>query len=153
RAELDARAAGKRESLYADWSLALRALSPPADNSTPRARGMPSVTGTEAWGRRVLSTQLASWAELRHDTILNAKQSYTGVALWEFPDAYVDPYPDAFGHLVELAARGKSLAGDLASAERAPADLGGHDWRPVAPDVTAYFTQLERIAARLRSMA
>ena len=42
------------------------------------SRACPQVAGTEAWGRRMLNTQLGSWAELRHDTILYAKQSYTG---------------------------------------------------------------------------
>ena len=57
------------------------------------------VARTEAWGRRMLNTQLASWAELRHDTILYAKQSYTGGASCEFPDALVDPNPAFFARL------------------------------------------------------
>jgi hypothetical protein len=50
-----------------------------------------------------LSTQLASWAELRHDTILYAKQSYTTGASCEFPDAYVDPYPEFYAKLGGIA--------------------------------------------------
>src|SRR5690606_40805394 len=58
--------------------------------SDPAAVGMPEITGTEAWNRRILNTQLASWAELRDDTLLYAKQSYTGVPGCEYPDAYVE---------------------------------------------------------------
>src|SRR5204863_8697310 len=62
-------------NLYNDWLSALRALSPVrADMQSPPS-GMPSVATTEAWGRRVLNTQPASWAELRHATLLYAKQS------------------------------------------------------------------------------
>jgi hypothetical protein len=46
---------------------------------------------------------MASWAELRHDTILYAKQSYTSAGQCEFPDAYVDPYPQFFDAIAALA--------------------------------------------------
>lgn len=80
-------------SLYTDWLSALRAMSPSAELEADE--GLPSVARTEAWARRVLGAQLASWAELRHDTILYAKQSYSAGIACEFPDGYVDPYPDA----------------------------------------------------------
>ena len=81
-----------------------------AELAEPAARG-PTARRCDAkrWGRRVLGTQLASWAELRHDTLLYAKQSYTGGAGCEFPDAYVDPYPEFYARIGELAARGKEL--------------------------------------------
>ncbi|HTU60740.1 MAG TPA: DUF3160 domain-containing protein, partial [Polyangiales bacterium] len=76
-----------QKNLYTGWLQALRELSP--DPQT-LANG-PSVIATEAWGRRILNTQLTSWAQLRHDTLLYAKQSYTSAAVCEFPDAAVDP--------------------------------------------------------------
>ena len=45
----------------------------------------------------------ASWAELRHDTLLYAKQSYSAAAGCEYPDAYVDPYPAFYGKLEAFA--------------------------------------------------
>ena len=48
---------------------------------------LPSIALTEGWGRRLVNTQLGSWSELRHDTILYAKQSYTAGMVCEFPDA------------------------------------------------------------------
>lgn len=86
-------------NLYNGWLSSLRTLSPTPTVDDPRNEGLPSVAKTGAWGRRLLNTQLGSWAELRHDTILYVKQSYTAGATCEFPDAYVDPYPEFFGAL------------------------------------------------------
>src|SRR5512133_364115 len=84
-------------SIYTRWLGSLRSLSPTNDNT------LPSVTKTSAWQNRILSTQLGSWAELRHDTILYAKQSYSVGVSCEFPDAYVDPYPEFYAKLGTLA--------------------------------------------------
>jgi len=97
-------------NLYNLWFSALRALSPGANVGKPASQGMPEVTGTQAWGRRILNTQLGSWAELRHDTLLYAKQSYTGVPACAYPDAYVDPYPEFYAKLRLFAERGVALA-------------------------------------------
>jgi hypothetical protein len=83
-------------NLYNGWLDALRSLSPAQAWPKDEADALPQIAKTEAWGRRLLNTQLASWAELRHDTILYAKQSYTGASSCEYPDAYVDPYPKFF---------------------------------------------------------
>ncbi|MFZ5897037.1 MAG: DUF3160 domain-containing protein [Myxococcota bacterium] len=97
-------------NLYNLWLSSLRALSPAKDVSNPSSVGMPEITGTEAWGRRILNAQLGSWAELRHDTLLYAKQSYTGVPACDYPDAYVDPYPEFYAKLQQFAERGVLLA-------------------------------------------
>jgi len=131
------------QNLYNGWLGALRALSPLEGLQDPGALGMPSVTGTEAWSRRMLNAQLASWAQLRHDTILYVKQSYTTGVSCEFPDAYVDPYPEAFARIARFAARGRALTDILASG--AAANL--------APSVGAYFSELEIVATQLRDMA
>src|SRR5262249_35768961 len=64
-------------SLYHRWLGALRQLSP----DPQRDAALPAVMHTDAWSRRLLNTQLASWAQLRHDTLLYAKQSFTSVAI------------------------------------------------------------------------
>ena len=38
-----------------------------------------------------LNTQMASWTELRHDTLLYAKPTYTDPGLCVYPDGYVEP--------------------------------------------------------------
>ncbi len=126
------------ENLYNIWLSSLRAMSQPS-----AADDMPAITRTEPWSRRVLHTQLASWAQLRHDTILYAKQSYSSAPSCEFPDAYVDPYPAAFERLAFFATRGKAI-GQL---------LGAGQSMDLVNRVTAYFSELESVANILRDMA
>ncbi|MEY4550153.1 MAG: hypothetical protein RL685_6348 [Pseudomonadota bacterium] len=126
-------------NLYNLWSSALRALSPVSAGAADTG-GLPSVTGTEAWGRRLLNTQLGSWAQLRHDTVLYAKQSYSGIPGCDFPDAYIEPYPDFFAALVRYAERGALLAA-----------LSGSE--PLQQLITDYFSNLRSTAARLEQMA
>lgn len=96
-------------NLYNRWLFTLRALSP-----AERPLGVPQVMATEAWGRRMLNTQLSSWAQLRHDTILYVKQSYTTQNGCEYPDAYVDPYPAFYAALANYADRGLALTDKIA---------------------------------------
>lgn len=124
-------------NLYHLWLSALRALS-----ADPTAAGLPEVARTEAWGRRLLNAQMASWAELRHDTILYAKQSYTAGASCEFPDAYVDPYPEVYARIGEWAREGRAAIGGLTFTS---------EW--MGGQFDAYFTGLEAVAGTLQEMA
>ena len=131
-------------SLYTLWMSSLRALSPVAsDLADAKASGLPAVATSEAWGRRVLNTQLASWAELRHDTILYVKQSYTGGTACEFPDAYVDPYPAFYKALSRYTERGKAMAGALG-----PQVDDGTRQR-----IAQHFDRLGAVAVRFADMA
>jgi hypothetical protein len=125
-------------SLYGAWMGALRGLSVPGGNPTT-ASGLPSVMQTEPWARRVINAQLGSWAELRHDTLLYAKQSYTGSPTCEFPDAYVDPYPEAWAGIVRLARLGQTLAAALPPGSVTAAGT--------------YFEAVESVASTLGAMA
>jgi hypothetical protein len=128
-------------NLYNLWVGALRALSPGPEIGQADS-GLPPVAQTEAWGRRLLNTQLASWAQLRHDTILYAKQSYTSGVACEFPDAYVDPYPAFFGKIEKFAAAGLGIATALPpSTSMLPTRL------------QTYFQRLGQVSAILREMA
>ncbi len=129
------------KNLYNRWLFALRTLSPNAETATPTEVGLPAVAGTEPWGRRILNTQLASWAELRHDTILYAKQSYTDGAACEYPDAYVDPYPAFYEAVEGFAAHGRELA---IVAESKPT---------LANRIVSYFERVASVAGTLRGMA
>ena len=131
-----------QSNLYNLWMSSLRALSPAGDLAT-NASGLFTVARTEAWGRRILNAQLASWAELRHDTLLYAKQSYTGIPICEFPDAYVDPYPSVFAAIEAFAARGREIVGRLG--------FGPNSHLPQAMDV--YFMRLGSSMGILREMA
>jgi hypothetical protein len=84
-------------SAYSIW---LSALGQLGDLPTGQ---VPAVMRSQVWQRKQLQTQLASWAELRHDTILYAKQSYTGGVICEYPAGYVEPYPELYARLAFLA--------------------------------------------------
>ncbi|AUX46264.1 hypothetical protein SOCE26_077690 [Sorangium cellulosum] len=129
------------KNLYNRWLAALRELSPA--RTLADAAGLPEVAKTEPWGRRLLNTQLASWAELRHDTLLYAKQSYTGGATCEFPDAYVDPYPAFYARIAEMAEHGGKVVEAL--------DLSSSPW--LAQAVPTYFSRLHSVAKTLGEMA
>lgn len=131
-------------NLYHLWLGALRALSPDKAEIADGASGLPAVARGEAWGRRLLNTQLASWAELRHDTLLYAKQSYTDGTSCDFPDAYVDPYPQFYQKVGAYAEYGEALALGLAAAPNA-AEL--------AQAMSAHFATLKDVAVRLGEMA
>lgn len=123
-------ASGWQGNLYNSWLNFLRQLN--GAEANPKAA---PAFRTMAWRKKMRNTQLASWAQLRHNTILYAKQSYTSMAMCEFPKAYVEPYP-AFYQAVELyAQRGHSV-------------FDGKD-----AEIMGYFIRLEKIAARLREVA
>lgn len=73
-------------NLYMNWLATLRELSAPTTDAK-----YPEAMRTRAWALKTLNTQLASWTHLRHDTILYAKQSYTGVDACSYPAGFVEP--------------------------------------------------------------
>lgn len=88
------------QNLYWNW---LYCLMPLLMN---KAGGWPAFMQSQAWQDRDLSAALGSWAELRHDTILYARQSGTEKSL---PDAsqsqqgYVEPNAYLYARLAGLA--------------------------------------------------
>ena len=86
------------QNLYWGWLYSLKAT---IKNFT---QGFPTFMQTEAWKDEKLNTFLGSWAELRHDTILYAKQSYTlKTSLPEYADVgYVEPIPELYHRLYHL---------------------------------------------------
>jgi Protein of unknown function (DUF3160)/Secretion system C-terminal sorting domain len=82
-------------SMYNTWLQSMRELNP-VDEQT----GTPYFMKTVAWQQQKLNTQLASWAQLRHDNLLYVKQSYTGV-MCSFPHTFVEPYPEFYNTIAE----------------------------------------------------
>jgi Leucine-rich repeat (LRR) protein len=74
------------ENIYMSWLATLRELSVP----TTEAK-YPEAMSTRAWAMKTLNTQLASWTQMRHDTILYVKQSYTMSILCYYPAGFVEP--------------------------------------------------------------
>jgi hypothetical protein len=86
-------------NLYWSWLYSLRPLL-----SAVSEDSLPAFMRTSAWQDKALMTALGSWTELRHDTILYAKQSYTmvGTAMPPPPQltyGYVEPYPQVYSRL------------------------------------------------------
>ena len=89
-------------NMYSGWLASLRQLSNPVNQAR-----FPPVMRTESWAMKLLNTQVSSWTQLRHDTVLYAKQSVSPPILCSFPYTYVEPYPAfwrALGDLAELSA-------------------------------------------------
>lgn len=123
-------------NLYSMWLGSLRAL-----NQAPTGKHVPELMHTDAWARKTLQTQLASWAQLRHDTILYAKQSYTASMGCIYPKGYVEPYPAFYAGLERFAS---------VAAER----LGKLETRPsLAQHYGTYFKRFAEVMNRLGSMA
>ncbi|MGI5820040.1 MAG: DUF3160 domain-containing protein [Armatimonadota bacterium] len=90
-------------NLYWSWLHSLQALLAPV------GEGYPNFMRTDEWQDRTLWAALASWTELRHDTILYAKQPYMPIAtaMPMQPDApppgYVEPRPEFYARMLALA--------------------------------------------------
>jgi hypothetical protein len=85
-------------NIYTGWLAALRALSAPITDAL-----YPEAMRTRAWAMKTLNSQLASWTELRHDTLLYVQQSYTFPMLCGYPYGFVEPRPE-FWHRMNLLA-------------------------------------------------
>ncbi len=99
------------ENLYWNWLHTLRPLL------TVKGEGYPYFMRSLAWIDKDLHTWLGSWTELRHDTILYAKQSYTvfaeTAALEPQPArGYVEPQPEVYARLAALTAQMRTGLGE-----------------------------------------
>jgi hypothetical protein len=113
------------QNLYWNWLYTLLPLT------VEKPEGYPSFMRNQAWAHKELNTYLSSWTELKHDTILYAKQVYAemgGGGGAEKPDdrGYVEPNPELYARLAALttmtreglASRGLLSERDQASLER-----------------------------------
>lgn len=87
-------------SFYNSWLAAIKALNPPNRNNRDE---LPLFMRTGAYWQQKMNTQLGSWAELRHDNLLYAKQSYTGIPICSYPYSYVEPFPDFYKSLKTIS--------------------------------------------------
>ncbi len=123
-------------TLYNGWLNGIRALNPPTERTA-----LPPFMQTAAWWQQKMNTQLAAWAQLRHDNLLYAKPSYTGGITCEFPYSYVEPIPAFF----EAMARLGETAADRFT------DLGTDGWTTTR--IVAYFRRFGEINAQLAAIA
>jgi hypothetical protein len=90
------------QNLYWNWLYVLKSLL------GEFGEGYQTFMQTKAWQDKELTTALSSWAELRHDTILYVKQSYTMAEMAPGPGepvpvaGYVEPVPEFYARLLTL---------------------------------------------------
>jgi hypothetical protein len=95
-------------SIYSHWLACLRELSSPTTGTQ-----FPKAMRTRAWSMKDLNTQLASWTQLRHDTVLYAKQSYTDPVICSYPAGYVEPRPAFWQRMRVMAQHTRELVAGL----------------------------------------
>jgi len=131
------------DSVYAGWVGAAReVLHPPLTEHTPK------FMRTDAWADKSLATCLASWAEMRHDFILYAKE--TMIPASAGPSALVEPVPETYGRLEKLARKlaGRGFPG-FADFEKlcrnlrivAECELAGKEWRQEVDSDMGWFIE------------
>lgn len=89
------------QNLYWGWLYSLIPLT------EEKGTGYPSFMTNDAWVKKDLNAYLGSWAELKHDTILYAKQVYAELGAGEGPQAkddrgYVEPNVEVYARLASL---------------------------------------------------
>ncbi len=78
----------------------------------------PGFMKGSSWIEKELMTALGSWTELRHDTILYAKQSYTLMGRAPLPQpaftyGYVEPYPQVYERIQHMMSRLREMHSEL----------------------------------------
>ncbi|HID63566.1 MAG TPA: DUF3160 domain-containing protein, partial [Anaerolineae bacterium] len=125
------------ENLYWSWLYSLRPLL------EVKGEGYPVFMQNEAWVDKNLNAFLGSWAELRHDTILYAKQSYTVMATGLMPQpepakGYVEPQPEVYARLAALCKQMR---------------VGLEDRGLLNPEYTDKLNRMESLLLSLKTMA
>ncbi len=88
------------QNLYWAWLYAMRPLI------EVKGQAYPAFMQTQAWQHKDMATALSTWTELKHDTILYAKQVMAemgGGGPEEPPHGYVEPNPEAYARLLALS--------------------------------------------------
>jgi len=87
------------QTLYWNWLYCLMPFT------FAKETGFPTFMQNTAWENKELYAALGSWTELRHNTILYAKQSYASGIFPTSPTihGFVEPNPWFFGRLASLA--------------------------------------------------
>ena len=110
-------------SLYSQWLYTLKPLL------EPKGEGYPTFMQSPAWMRKNLQTYLGSYTELKHDTVLYAKQMMVEMGGGPEPEddrGYVEPEPDVFSRLASLTdatSTGLASYGKLDAEDQANLDL------------------------------
>lgn len=129
-------AADWTSNAYFGWLFALKPLT------NIFGKGWPAFMQTRTWRLKELNTVLASWTQLRHDTILYVKQSYTmsGNGMPPTYAGYVEPVPEFFHRLAFLTVFTKD---GLAKLDALPPEIG-----PVMDQMKATLDKLTMLSVK-----
>jgi hypothetical protein len=128
------------ETLYNSWLYSFLPLLRP----TVAEPGYPAFMQSNAWTDKQLNTVLGSWAELKHDTILYAKQVYAEAGAGPMPPepvppkGYVEPVPEFYARLAALTAMTRQGLSDRGMLDEGDGDS---------------LLRLEELAAACQAMA
>lgn len=117
-------------NLYWGWMYCLKSLL------NENWNGCQTFMTTPEYLDKNLNTVLGSWVQLRHDTILYAKQDYM---VWAHDEpepvtGYVEPVPEFFAHLLDLARMTRK---------------GLSDMKVLSDDAKQRFTAFEKLTEKL----
>ena len=84
-------------SLYLRYLNTLKALVDEPETDAP------DFMKNKAWGIKSCNTVLSGWAQLRHTWVLQAKQSVHYLGMTMVPEGFVEPEPEFFSRMSELA--------------------------------------------------
>jgi hypothetical protein len=87
-------------SSYMVWIYSLQSLVNVEVNDS-----YPDFMRSLAWQDEKLNTASGSWSQLRHDTLLYAKQPYIPAYVCSYPEAFVEPYPTFYNRMQRLGER------------------------------------------------
>jgi hypothetical protein len=103
------------QSSYMAWIYSLQSLTDVEYNDS-----YPEFMRTLAWQDEKLNTASGSWAQLRHDTLLYAKQTYIPAWLCSYPEAFVEPNPTFYSRMQQLSERTIEAVNTLPSSSVKP---------------------------------
>ena len=111
-------------SLYSGWVNTLRPVL------ESKGEGYPGFMQSEEWDKKNLTTFLGSYTELKHDTVLYAKQMIAELGDGELPvrddRGYVEPEPEVYARLYDLVnatSKGLESYGVLKAADKQNLEL------------------------------
>ncbi len=125
------------QNSYTTWIYSLQSLVNVAYDSS-----YPEFMRTLAWQDEKLNTALGSWAQLRHDTLLYAKQAYFPGWLCSYPEAFAEPNPIFYSRMQDLTERTIRAVNILQEASIDPVILSSLE------TVMYATTQLETISTK-----
>lgn len=92
-----------RSSFFADYLDVLRSLQLPAPKEAPKQ------FRSRAWAAKSCQTTLASWAQMRHTFTLQSTQSAYYLGMTIAPSGFVEPNPEFFSRMADLAERAMEI--------------------------------------------